>query len=248
MSFLLRAGDAVHWVPEMSRSVRPWNDARAMWRLYRLMRAERPLVVHTHTAKAGTLGRIAARLAGVPVVIHTFHGNSLRGYFSPWANCVARGIERMLARVTDCICVIAEQQADEVSGELRIAPRDKFRIVPLGLDLSPFLELPEPRFDSAPFTVAWLGRFVPVKGVPLLAAVIDETLRRTDRIRFLIAGDGEQREVVRDIASRYGAGRVEWLGWQRDVAPVIARAHLLLQTSPNEGTPVARIPGMAAAR
>ena len=88
MSYLLNAEDRVRWVPEMSRSVRPLNNLVALFRLWRLIRAERPEVVHTHTAMAGCLGRLAALLAGVPVIIHTFHGNSLRGYFSPLANAV----------------------------------------------------------------------------------------------------------------------------------------------------------------
>ena len=108
MGYLLTAEDAVHSIPEMSRSVRPWNNLRALWKLWRLMRKERPAIVHTHTAMAGSLGRAAAILSGVPIIVHTFHGNSLAEYFSPVMSTVFRNIERLLAMKTDAICVVAE--------------------------------------------------------------------------------------------------------------------------------------------
>ncbi len=95
MSYLLDPSDPVEWVDEMSRSVSFKNDLMALWRLYRIMRTVRPSVVQTHTAKAGMLGRVAAKLAGVPVIVHTFHGHVLTGYFSPR---VSMGI-RLLGKV-----------------------------------------------------------------------------------------------------------------------------------------------------
>jgi len=246
MSYLLQPGDPVRWIPEMSRSVRPWNNLRALWKLWRLMRSERPMIVHTHTAMAGSLGRVAAILGRVPVIIHTFHGNSLRHYFSPLMSGVFLRIERLLARHTDAICVVSRQQVDELSGEFGIAPREKFRVVPLGLDLDAYLSLPMPVSDGS-LNVGWIGRLVPVKNVPLLIEAIERTLKGSDHIRFFIAGDGPESDAVKAAVSRF-PGRVEWLGWQQDVSPVIAKCHVLIQTSLNEGTPVAIIQGMAAGR
>jgi glycosyltransferase involved in cell wall biosynthesis len=246
MGYLLRPEDAVRWVPEMSRSVRPVNNLRALWKLWRFMRQERPLIVHTHTAMAGTLGRVAAILSGVPIIVHTFHGNSLNHYFSPIATTVFRTIERLLAKWTDAICVVSEQQAEELSDGLHIAPRGKFRVVPLGLELQPYLRLPEP-VATGMLNVVWLGRLVPVKNVPLLMEIIQTVLQQRLDIKFTIAGDGPDRELVRAVAARYPE-RVSYLGWRKDVEPLIADCDVLLQTSFNEGTPVALIQGMAAGR
>lgn len=246
MSYALEPGDRVRWVPDLARSVRPWHNLRALWQLWRILRREQPLIVHTHTAMAGCLGRAAALLSGVPIIVHTFHGNCLTQYFSPIQAGIFQRIEQLLARFTDVLCVVSPQQAEELSAKFRIAPAGKFRVVPLGLNLDDFLGL-RPPAETGPLTVGWFGRMVPVKNIALLAATIENVLRRGPDIRFLIAGDGPDSPVLEDLSRRH-AGRLEWLGWQSDILPLLARCHVVLQTSRNEGTPVALIQGMAAAR
>jgi glycosyltransferase involved in cell wall biosynthesis len=242
----LRPTDSVQWVTELSRSVRPWRNLKALWRLWRLLRRERPLIVHTHTAMAGCLGRLAAVLSGAPIVIHTFHGNCLNEYFSRLQAGVFRRVEQMLARFTDALCVVSPQQARELSAKFHVAPAHKFHVVPLGLELDDYFAL-RPPADSGPLTVGWFGRMVPVKNIALLAATIEDALQRSQDIRFVIAGDGPDRSAVTDLLDRHGE-RVECLGWQREILLAMARCDVLLQTSRNEGTPVALIQGMAAAR
>jgi glycosyltransferase involved in cell wall biosynthesis len=246
MSYLLQPGDPVISMPELSRSVSPLRNLKALWRMWRLMRREKPGIVHTHTAMAGCVGRLAALLAGVPVVVHTFHGNSLKHYFSPIVSAAFRKIETWLARFTDAICVVSEQQAEELSAVFGIAPRRQFRVVPLGLDLTEYLRVP-PTPPSPVLRVAWLGRFVAVKNVSLLVRVMEETLALADCIEFVVGGDGPDRELVRDAAARFGP-RVLWRGWETDLPGLLAQCHVLIQTSTNEGTPLALIQGMAAAR
>jgi len=243
---LLRPTDSVQWVTELSRSVRPWRNLKALWRLWRLLRRERPMIVHTHTAMAGCLGRLAAVLSGAPVVIHTFHGNCLNEYFSRVQAGVFRRVERLLAHFTDALCVVSPQQATELSAKFLVAPAHKFHVVPLGLELDDYFAL-RPPADSGPLTVGWFGRMVPVKNISLLAATIKDVLQRSPDIQFVIAGDGPDRFALTDLLDRH-CGRVECLGWQREILPAMARCDVLLQTSRNEGTPVALIQGMAAAR
>src|ERR1700691_3195702 len=246
MRYLLQPADPVRWVPELSRSVRPWRNLKALWRLWRLLRRERPAIVHTHTAMAGCLGRLAAVLSGAPIVIHTFHGNSLDGYFSRIQAGAFRRVEQLMARFTDALCVVSPQQATELSAKFRVAPAHKFRVVPLGLELDDYFAL-RPPADSGPLTVGWFGRMVPVKNIALLAATVEDVLQRSQDIRFVIAGDGPDRAALTALLDRYG-GRVDWMGWQKEILPPMARCDVVLQTSRNEGTPVALIQGMAAAR
>jgi len=118
------------------------GDLRSFLTLLRLFRRERPSIVHTHTAKAGTLGRLAAYVARVPVIVHTFHGHVLGGdYFSPRKTRFFLGVERRLAKATDKLVVLTHDQAREMSGDLRVAPSDRFAVIPLGLDLKPFVSV-----------------------------------------------------------------------------------------------------------
>lgn len=246
MSYLLDPADPVHRVADLSRSVSPVRNLRALLRLWRIIRKERPAIVHTHTAMAGCLGRAAAILAGVPVIIHTFHGNSLSQYFPPITSAIFLAIERALALRTDAICVISPQQLNELSSELRIAPRSRFRVVPLGLDLTACLELPPPA-PAGTIRVGWFGRLVDVKNIGLLLETVASVQSSNNRFEFYVAGDGPDRHLIEAALPRFSPQLV-WHGWQRDIMPVLAACDLVVQTSRNEGTPVALIQGMAAGR
>lgn len=246
MSYLVREDDPVVRMPSLTPLGSVLEDVRTLFALWRMFRRERPQIVHTHTARAGAIGRLAAWLAQVPVIVHTYHGHVMRGYFSPWKSRLVVLIEKLLARLTTVICVLSPKQAKELGTDIRIAALDKIRVVPLGMDLTSFQSLPEPS-DDGTICVGWLGRLVPVKGIPLLVDVIDRVLASDDRVRFCIAGDGPERETLERALPRWG-DRVKYLGWVEDVAPIIDRCHLLLQTSKAEGTPVSLIQGMAAGR
>ena len=247
MSYLLTEKDKVEWVPSMSRSVAPGSDFIALLQLIRLVRKYKPDIIHTHTAKAGVLGRLAGWVNGTPVIIHTFHGNVLRGYFSAFGSWCIQKIEQLFAAMSDALLVLSRQQHREISSEFAIAHPQKVRVLPLGLPLKEFESLAPPALERPELVVAWFGRLVAVKNVPLLVKVAERSLQVMPNIRFLIAGDGPERNLVKDLADR-SAGRVEYLGWQRDVAPVLARADIVIQTSINEGTPIILMQGMAAAR
>jgi glycosyltransferase involved in cell wall biosynthesis len=244
MTYLLSEGDPVIRVPGLAAPIAPLRDLWALLRLIVIMRRLRPDIVHTHTAKAGALGRLAARLAGVPVVVHTFHGHVLEGYFPQWINRLIGKLERRLAFLTDRICVLSASQARELSAALDVPVESKFEVVPLGFDLEGFVNLADPK---DPFTVGWLGRFVPVKNLDLLKCVVEQTLRQAADIRFLIAGEGPEEWKMREVAARYPAN-VTLYPWCEDVRPLIARCHILTLTSRQEGTPVAIVQGMAARR
>jgi glycosyltransferase involved in cell wall biosynthesis len=231
-----------------------WRDAPAFFRLRGIFSEWKPDVVHTHTAKAGALGRAAARSAGVPVVVHTFHGHVLRGYFSPPAEAFFRAIERILARSTDRIVTLSRMlKADLV--EMGIAPPEKIEVVPLGMDLSPFLKASARRGDlrrelgvrAGEPLIGIIGRLVPIKNHRLFLEAARSMVDSGAPGRFVVVGDGQLRESLESLAVGWGlAQRVSFLGWRKDMAAVYAALDLLALTSLNEGTPVAVMEAMAA--
>jgi glycosyltransferase involved in cell wall biosynthesis len=250
-------------VGTLGRRVRPLDDLRSLLAILRILRAHRPRVVHTHTAKGGALGRLAAaihnatiRRAERAVVVHTFHGHVLEGYFSPAGNHAVRSAERALALLTDAIVAISKSQARDLVERYRVAPAGKVHVVPLGLDLERYLAL-EPssscraRFGLAAeaFVVAFVGRFVPIKNVPMLIDAFESLHRDVPRARLVLAGDGPlASELLGTIRARGLANAVTCLGWVDDLAPLFAATDVVVLTSNNEGTPVALIEAMAAAR
>ncbi|MBI4539298.1 MAG: glycosyltransferase [Gemmatimonadetes bacterium] len=260
MSYYARErGVEVFEIPELGRPVKPWDDVIALRKLYGLFRDERPTIVHTHASKAGALGRLAARATGVPIRIHTFHGHVLRGgYFSPVATGTYHRIERLLARITTRIVVLTEGQAEELSRDLRVAPREKFVVVPLGLELGAFAsvdremagrtmrrELGIPEEEAV---IGMVGRVTAVKRHELLFdAVRSLEARLARRIHILVVGDGERREALERYCGKIGLrSRVHWLAWRRDLPGLYAAMDVLALTSRNEGTPVAVIEALAS--
>ncbi|MFB3907594.1 MAG: glycosyltransferase [Candidatus Eisenbacteria bacterium] len=249
-------GVRAHRLGRMRRSVHPVRDVAAFADLCRIFRRERPWIVHTHTAKAGALGRLAARACGVPIVVHTFHGHVLDGYFAAPVSQAFTEAERMLAAVSDRIVVISESQKRELCERHRVAPPEKVRVVPLGLDLARFAASSALRRSlraeigagARERLVGWVGRLTDVKNPDLLlqaASAAIETLPHP--VRFVVVGDGALRGPLEEQARSLGlAGRITFLGYRTDLDRILADLDLLLLTSKNEGTPVAVIEAMAA--
>jgi len=240
----------------MSRRISWWNDFRALWQLVRIFRRERPMIVHTHTAKAGTLGRIASLIAGVPIRVHTFHGHVFEGYFSSLATKVFVFIERLLARVTDCIVTVTESQREDLTHKYRIAPAEKIVAIPYGFDLQRFLNVDgstgviRQRLSIGPqqALVGWIGRLTPIKAPELLIDAA-ETLQSDPDTSFVIVGDGELREACEGLISKSGLeGRVTITGWMKNLESVYADLDMVVLTSINEGSPMALLEAMASGK
>lgn len=250
MSYLLSSEQNVTRLAMMSREISLWSDAKAFWTIFRTLRKERPDIVHTHTAKAGVLGRTAAWLAGTPVIVHTYHGHIFYAYFGPLRNRFHIAIERLLGWLTTRVIAISESQARDLCNTYRIVPERKISVVHNGFDLHSFSEGSAGKARRAlglkaeDFVVAWVGRVVPIKGVGLLDETIRKAAAANRRICFLVAGDGSEMHKLKSLAEN--SPNVRWLGWQRDVDTIWKAADVALLTSRNEGTPTALIESMAA--
>ena len=257
MSSLARdAGVEVCFVPELGRNIRPLDDLIACFKLWRLLRAVRPLIVHTHTAKAGTLGRIAALLAGVPIRVHTYHGHVLHGYFGKWKSAVFITIERLLGRFTTQIIAISALQQRELAMYLRI-PAERIRVIPLGLELeavragdrkaacAEFRRSVGARDDD--YLIGIVGRFVPIKNHSLALEALQELAPQHERLRLVLVGGGELEGALRaEVSQRRLTDHVIFAGWRDDLAAVYAGCDAIALTSNNEGTPVCLIEALAA--
>jgi glycosyltransferase involved in cell wall biosynthesis len=242
-------------IPEMVTdfSLKP-RDLTALNKLYRLMRQEQPLIVHTHTAKAGLLGRVAARLARVPIVIHTYHGHVLQGYYSPLKNTLVRRMEQSLALLSNRLVAVSEQVKEDLV-HYGVAPAAKIEVIPLGFNLAPFLEARTQRgqlrqeyaLDRRARLIGIVGRLFPIKNHRLFLDAAARVAAQEPAARFLVVGDGELRSALEQQAQALGiADRVLFTGWRRDLPRIYADLDVLVVSSDNEGTPVSAIEAMAA--
>ncbi len=244
---------AVELIPDLGREIRPLRDVRTLAALMRVIRRVRPHVVHTHTAKAGAVGRLAALLCGVPVVVHTFHGHVLRGYFSPAKTAVYRAIERVLAWRTDRLLTVTDRVRDELLA-LGVGRPDQYTTVPLGFDLAPLVQAArrqgELRAELALGTAPLVGivaRLVPIKAHEVFLDAAVRIRASLPEARFLIVGDGECRPALEARVDALGLrDAVRFLGWRADLDRLYADLDVVVLTSRNEGSPVALIEAMAA--
>jgi glycosyltransferase involved in cell wall biosynthesis len=250
MSYLLDSDVNIFRIPQMSREISLGSDLLALWKIYRLLCNEHPDIVHTHTAKAGTLGRIAAFCAGVPVIVHTYHGHVFKSYFGPTKTKMFLTIERLLARVCTRVITISQSQRWELCKQYHVVSPAKTAVICNGFDLQvPSAEQRRSAREDfglqmEDFVFVWAARMAPVKDVQLLAEVVRKQSAEKSRAFFLVVGDGEERSHFETLIK--GCDNVKLLGWQRDMGKVWAAADAAILTSRNEGTPTALIEAMAA--
>lgn len=227
----------------LGRSVRPWSDLVALLRLIKILRRLKPDIVHTHTAKAGVLGRLAAVVARVPFRVHTFHGHLLHGYFSPLKTKLVIMAERILARRTDVIAAVGAQVRDDLL-TVGIGRAEQYRVVPPGVAQPDFFERAEARralgLNEEQVAITFIGRLTTIKRPDRLVDSFRLIAERDSRATLLIVGDGELLEEIRERARDLGH-RVRFLGWRSDLDLILAASDVAVLTSDNEGMPVTLI-------
>jgi glycosyltransferase involved in cell wall biosynthesis len=260
-------------IPELKRDINLWRDSIALIKLYRLMGKIKPDIVHTHTAKAGTLGRLAAILSGVPIKIHTYHGHIFHSYFGRFRTRFFIFIERLLSRFADRIIVISKNQLKDVKDVYKIAPKERCPLIPLGLDLEPFLK-EAVREDAASsdlggfkkrssisggtLLVGIIGRLVDVKNHKMFLDVLRQLkLKAPDiDVKFLIVGGGGLRDSLESYARMLNIENSvifkgclpELTGGRSELVSIYKDLDVVALTSLNEGTPISLIEAMASGK
>jgi glycosyltransferase involved in cell wall biosynthesis len=263
MGYLIPADVETETIDALRRPISPALDARALVAFYKLLCRNRPAILHTHTAKAGAIGRVAAAIYNRTVgresptrVVHTYHGHVLDGYFGPRMERCLTAAERQLAKATDAIVAISPRIESELLGEHRIGRAGQYRIVPLGFDLSPFVALDDGArreartrlgIKSDAHVVTTVGRLTAIKQHQLFLRAARHVAEQDPAALFLIVGDGELRRELERLSTELGVrDRCRFLGWRRDLATIYAATDVFLLTSRNEGTPVALIESLAS--
>lgn len=251
----------------MGRSINPASDYVAYREVKKLIRSYRPDIVHTHAAKPGAVGRLAAASEKVPAIVHTFHGHVFHSYFNSAKTKFFINTERFLAKRSHAIVAISDQQRKELVMDFRIASSEKFRVIPLGFDLDRFRSNQEEKrkkfrteFNLADDEIAIgiIGRLVPVKNHYLFLKAIKHVFDHTSKkAKAFIIGDGETRKDLENVANEIGIAfstensaehlhPLVFTSWRSDVDVINAGLDIICLTSYNEGTPVSLIEAQAA--
>jgi glycosyltransferase involved in cell wall biosynthesis len=235
------------------RDLNPFSDIIAFFSLLNIIWREKPHIVHTHTSKAGILGRWAAWFCRVPIIVHTPHGHVFWGYFSPWQTRLFILLERWTARITYAIVTLTPQEKEDHL-RFRIAPEEQFTVIHSGVDLRTFqADQFQPNeiktslgIPPEMMVVGTVGRLTPVKGQAVLLRAASELILRGEKIFLVLLGDGELRRDLEQLTIRIGiAGNVRFLGWRPDVARVMAACDIFCLPSLNEGMGKVLVEAMA---
>ena len=231
-------------IPFLLRRINPFFDLLAFFSLYILLIKENPTIVHSHTSKAGLLGRLAAKLAGVPIIVHTPHGHVFFGYFGPFKTKIFILLEKLASRITDKIVTLSNREKEDYIS-FKIAEEDRLSVICSGIELNKFKEslLSEKQnlkkelgIPENSLIVGTAGRLVPVKGPEFLIKAAKYIISKYPDTYFIFTGDGPLENGLKRKALEMGiSDNIIFLGLRDDVAKIISIYDIFVLPSLNEG-------------
>lgn len=257
------------FIPEMQRRINFSNDLQAYGKIKKIIREFKPDIVHTHAAKAGTLGRLAASSMNVPVIVHTFHGHVFHSYFNPVKTAIFKKIEHYLSGKSNRIIAISDIQKEELCNIHKICKPNKTVVIPLGFDLNRFRENRESlrkkfrdqyHIADNVLAITIVGRIVPVKNHDFFIRAISEVkIHSGKKMVAFIIGDGDDRKSMEILAvslkltistpeKELPGADIIFTSWIHDIERALAGSDIVAMTSLNEGTPVSLIEAQAAGK
>jgi glycosyltransferase involved in cell wall biosynthesis len=230
----------VIYIDEITRSILPISDIKSFFKLIKVLRTLNPDIVHTHTSKAGVLGRLAARIGSPKAkVIHTYHGHLLYGYFPKWKTNLIVILERFLGRFTNIYVSVTNQVKNDLL-KVGVSPESKWVVIRPGVTPGVALDKSEARrrlgIEPDKFVISWIGRFTDIKN-PMLALKAFEELDKDSKAQLVMAGSGELFNECKEYSEKRSLS-VQFLGWISEVNTLLAASDILLMSSKNEGMPV----------
>ena len=232
----------VIYIDEIKRSILPINDIKSFFKLIRVLRRLNPDIVHTHTSKAGVLGRLAAKVA-VPTskIIHTYHGHLLYGYFPKWKTFLIVQLEKFLGSFSDRLVAVTKQVREDLQGA-GIGKANQWLVIRPGLELTPLPDRAAYKktlgINADKFVISWIGRFTGIKNPKLaLEAISKLPLGVLEKVAFVMTGSGELLEESQSYARQMNLP-ITFTGWITDINPILGASDLLFMSSKNEGMPV----------
>jgi glycosyltransferase involved in cell wall biosynthesis len=252
-------------IPDMGRSIHPLKDYKAYKKVQKIIRDFKPDIVHTHSAKPGAVGRLAASSLNVPAIVHTYHGHVFHSYFGKLKTELIINTERFLAKKSHALIAISDKQKSELAEEFQIADKAKFKVIPLGFELKKFSEDQDEKrkkfrrefnLGDEEIAIGIIGRLVPIKNHNLFLEGINYVLNKTSKkVKAFIIGDGETRQDLENKAKRLNMSfshdhdpnaSLTFTSWRNDIDVINAGLDIITLTSLNEGTPVSLIEAQAA--
>lgn len=253
------------FIPDMGRSIHPLKDYKAYKQVQKIIKDFKPDIVHTHSAKPGAVGRLAASSLHIPAIVHTYHGHVFHSYFGKLKTNFIINTERFLAKKSHALVAISDKQKSELAEDFRIADKAKFKVIPLGFELSKFSEdqgVKRKKFRNEfnlkddEIAIGIIGRLVPIKNHNLFLEGINYLLNSTSKkIKAFIIGDGETRQALENKAKQLNIpfsddhdpnSSLIFTSWRNDIDIINAGLDIIALTSLNEGTPVSLIEAQAA--
>jgi len=238
-------------VNELVSDIHLWKDFIALIKMWRFLNKFKPEIVHTHTSKAGAIGRAAAFLAGVPIRVHTIHGHIHNGYFKGLKYKIICFIEKFLNKITTQLICVSKQVSDEYCSQFHMADKSKVCVIPLGLEFDEIQKKAgkeafdlKKKFDlpDTSILVGIVGRMIPVKNHKFLVQIAGEILKTREDIHFFVIGDGETREECEKLSRELNLEKnLHFLGYQKNIALLYPELDIVVLTSKNEGTPLTLI-------
>ncbi len=251
-------GVATITIPEMQREIHIWRDLKAFIKLYKILRVEKPDIVHTHLSKAGFLGRAAAIIVGGGKIVHTFHGHTLHGYWGRFKTSFFKNLERILAKHSTCLIAVSDKVRRDLI-KAGVTDKDKIITIHLGLELERFINLEKYRgllrrefsIDDDTVLVGIIARLVPIKNHTLFIEAVARMKTKNPSAyksaKFPIIGDGELRKELEDLVKAKGiSDKIVFTGFRNDLEKIYADLDISVLSSLNEGLPVAVIESMTA--
>ncbi len=253
----LPQADRCVYFETLGRHINIKNDLVSFFGLVRLMMFEKPQIVHTHMAKAGALGRLAAYLCRVPVIIHTYHGHVFDGYFPKWKTKLFVLIERLLTHFSTCVITMGEEIAKELIEVYHIGSKTKVRVMYPGLELKEYLNCQNHQgtfkrklgFTHEEILVAMIGRLIPIKNPEMFVRVASKVVQKYPLAKFIIIGGGEKEQGIANLIKEMRLEQVVFLlGWRHDLPVIYSDVDIVVLCSRDEGVPNVLIEALASAK